>query len=50
MKRKMKLKNEDLQEIYGGASTGLLILGVIALATLIAGIIDGYTRPLSCHE
>lgn len=46
----MKLHNDELQKIYGGASPGILILGIIGLATLIAGIIDGYTRPLSCHE
>lgn len=46
----MKIEKEELQNIYGGGSVGLLILGVIGLGTLIAGIIDGYTRPLSCHE
>jgi uncharacterized membrane protein len=46
----MKLKNEELLEIYGGGGSGLIILGIIALITVIAGIIDGFTRPLSCNE
>ncbi|MCI8575680.1 MAG: hypothetical protein HFI09_04340 [Bacilli bacterium] len=46
----MKLKNEELLEIYGGGGSGLFILGIMALVILIAGIIDGFTRPLKCNE
>ncbi|MCI8467714.1 MAG: hypothetical protein HFI08_05990 [Bacilli bacterium] len=46
----MNLKKEELIEIYGGGGSGLLVLGIIALITLVAGIIDGFTRPLKCNE
>ncbi len=45
----MKLTSEELKEIQGGSTTAI-ILGVIALGTIIAGIIDGLVRPLACHE
>ncbi len=45
-----KLNTEELLKIEGGSGGGLLILGLIALGTIIAGIIDGFTRPLACHE
>lgn len=46
----MKIKNEELMKIYGGGMGGLLVLGGIGLITLIAGIIDGFTRPLKCND
>ncbi len=46
----MKLENEELQNIYGGGAGGLFILGIIGLGTLLAGIIDGFTRPLPCND
>lgn len=45
-----KLKIEELNQIYGGNGGGLILLGIIAIGTIIAGIIDGIVRPLSCHE
>jgi len=44
-----KLKNEQLKEIWGGSATGI-ILGILAIGTIIAGILDGLVRPLPCHE
>lgn len=46
----VELKENQLKEIHGGSATGLVLLGLLALGTIAAGIIDGITRPLSCHE
>ncbi len=41
------LKEEEIKNMKGGLSTsGALIIG--ALATIIAGILDGICRPLGC--
>lgn len=46
-----KLNQEELLKVEGGSGSGaLIVLGIIAIGTIIAGIIDGFTRPLSCHE
>lgn len=45
-----KLTQEELLKIEGGSSLGLIALGIIAIGTIIVGIIDGFTRPLSCHD
>lgn len=45
-----KLKEEQLRNIEGGSATGLVLLGIIAIGTIITGIFDGIVRPLSCHE
>ena len=44
------LKKEELMKINGGGfSVGLgMFLG--GLLTFFIGIIDGYTRPVSCHK
>lgn len=46
----MVVSNEELKIIYGGKTKWTIgvILGVIS--TLIAGIFDGYLRPLSCNK
>jgi len=44
-----KINAEQLDQIYGGGA-GYIIIGIIAFCTLIAGIIDGLVRPLSCDE
>ncbi len=44
-----KLNQEELEKINGG-SASIIILGILAVGTIIAGIIDGITRPLGCHE
>lgn len=44
----MKLQNEELINIQGGAKYGLLFaLG--AAAVFIIGVIDGILRPLKCN-
>ena len=45
----MKLSKEELQNIYGGGA-GLILIGIGALCVFIAGIIDGFVRPLKCNE
>lgn len=45
-----KIDNEELNEIYGGGAVGWITLGIIGIVTLISGIIDGLTRPLSCND
>jgi len=49
----MEISNNELIQIKGGGKGGILtsigiILGVIG--TLIAGIVDGYLRPLGCNK
>lgn len=44
------LRNEELEQIKGGSATGLVILGILAFGVIAAGILDGYSRPLSCNE
>lgn len=48
-----KIPTEELLNIYGGGKKG--IFGVIGIAlavigTIIAGIVDGYLRPLPCNK
>ena len=48
-----KITNEELINITGGGKKGVwgvvgAVLGIIG--TLIAGIIDGYLRPLPCNK
>lgn len=45
-----QLKEEELKNIEGGGIGVALIFGIIALGTLIVGIVDGYVRPLKCNE
>jgi len=49
----VEITNNELITIYGGGKKGMwatigIALGV--LGTLIAGIIDGYLRPLGCNR
>ena len=49
----VKITDYELVEIYGGGKKGVwatigVIVGVVG--TLIAGIIDGYLRPLGCNR
>jgi len=49
----VEVTNEELTQIYGGGKGGIwasigVALGV--LGTLIAGILDGYLRPLGCNK
>ena len=47
----MKLKNDDLMQVEGGAIKALaaILFGIGALAAFITGIIDGYLNPLKCN-
>jgi len=45
-----KLEKEQLEEIWGGSVSSILVAGLIALGAILAGIIDGITRPLACNE
>jgi len=48
-----EITNDELINISGGGKKSLLgIIGVAlgVIGTLIAGIIDGYLRPLTCNK
>ncbi len=43
------MKEKELLQVEGGG--WLLIAGVVAGAiTFVIGVIDGFIRPLSCHD
>ena len=44
------LKTEELFLIKGGAINWVVIGIIGTLITFIAGIVDGYLRPLKCDE
>lgn len=44
----MQLNQEELINIEGGAIRAWLIIGV-GVAVFVAGVIDGYLRPLKCN-
>lgn len=48
----MVLKNDELINVYGGAGTKGVGIGIIiaALGSFIVGIIDGFLRPLACNK
>lgn len=49
----VEIKNDDLKQITGGKKAGIwTTIGIVAsvIGTLIAGIIDGYYRPLGCNK
>lgn len=43
------LTDKELNLINGGAIKWTIGLAIGSLITLIAGIIDGYLRPLKCN-
>ena len=44
------MSNEELKEVNGGGGLGIgIFIGVGAALALIAGFLDGFTRPLSCR-
>lgn len=48
-----EITHEELNEIHGGGKKSLFgIIGIAlgVIGTLIAGIIDGYLRPLTCNK
>lgn len=46
------LENNELINIYGGATSKKIGIGIIiaALGSFIVGIIDGFLRPLACNK
>lgn len=46
----IKLKNEELENINGGAIHFGIALGISAGITFLIGLIDGYVRPLACRK
>lgn len=42
-----KLSENELVEINGGGWR--ILVGIVAIAALAAGIIDGYLRPKKCN-
>ena len=45
----MKLSKEELNNISGGAIFGYKFIILGGIISFIAGILDGYTRPLRCN-
>jgi lactobin A/cerein 7B family class IIb bacteriocin len=44
------LNNNELIEIKGGAINWAILGAAGAAITFIIGLIDGYVRPLKCHN
>ncbi len=44
----INLKEDELKKINGGG-VGWGIVGIGALLTFLAGLIDGYARPFKCN-
>ena len=42
------LTNEELLEIHGGFSNGVLVGVASYIISFIIGVFDGYYRPLGC--
>lgn len=45
----MKLNNQELKQVKGGASVWAIVLGIAGFIFGI-GAIDGYTRPVKCRK
>ena len=46
----MYLDKNELLKITGGSINWTFVGAVGTIISLIAGIIDGYLRPISCHK
>jgi lactobin A/cerein 7B family class IIb bacteriocin len=44
-----KIEKNELKNITGGGFNIGIGLGIATLITLLAGIVDGIVRPLSCN-
>ena len=44
------LTNEQMNEISGGAVSKALIAAGLAIGIFVAGVIDGFIRPLKCNR
>lgn len=45
-----EIEENELEKVRGGSSSSWVGLGISALVIFIIGVIDGYTRPLSCNK
>ena len=45
----MKLTNNELKQVTGGASIWAIIAGIAGFIFGI-GVVDGYTRPFKCRK
>lgn len=45
-----QLNKKELSKIQGGGFNAGIAIAIVAGITFIAGIIDGYVRPLACHK
>lgn len=45
----MKLKNDELLKVEGGAIKIGILFALGGLAAFITGLIDGYLNPLKCN-
>lgn len=44
------MTNDELKEINGGGGFGVgLFIGIGAALAILAGFLDGFTRPLTCR-
>ncbi len=44
-----KLNNEEMKYVSGGGISILGFFGIGSLVTFLAGVIDGFARPLKCN-
>ena len=44
------LKKEEMLTIQGGGISPWVIFVIVTLLSFLAGVIDGFTRPLSCNN
>ncbi len=45
-----KLNKEEMIAINGGGVSGWVVLGIGTLLVFLGGLLDGFTRPLSCND
>ena len=43
------LNNEEMLKVKGGGMSAWAIFGIGAAIVFIAGVIDGFVRPLKCN-
>ena len=46
----IELNKEETKKIKGGGVSAFVVVGISALITLIAGIVDGFVRPIGCCD
>ena len=43
------LSKLEMKKMIGGGLSGWVVIGLGAIATLIAGMVDGWARPFKCR-